>query len=446
MANLLQLPQKTIQFLKRKAYEWGSGGTVRYYGGYPFYFQDKKATLDTNSIVQACLGWEARNFCEPPGAIRNLNSQGTAELEYDHPLVQLFLRPEFEGKMTGRRLFKATLGSRRFDGNAYLDVTPNSLGVPVELRYIPYWSCEPIPTKGTGLLDHYEITMSNGTRETREPDEILHFADGIDDRNPLKGCSALKSAMRFVMTDNEAAAAGQRVMQKLGIVGMFLSPKNGYKIEDSTKRAALTAELNQRFSGEGQGGAMVGSGEFDVSYLGVDASKLGFRDLHRIPEERITAIFGYAAIVIGLGAGLDRSTFANFAEAREAATEQTLVPLWSEIADDITVQLGPRFKLKPNQSFAFDLKNVKILQEDEDKRWGRVGSAYEKGGLKRGEYRTAIGYEAGPEDDVYVQDLQMGGAEQAAKIADSSKARAAQARKMKQGRIQFERIQEEIGA
>ncbi len=438
------LVKLATQYLERKGYEWGTGGTVRYYGGFPFYFQDKKATLETNSIVQACIGWEARNFCEPPGAIATLNSQGTADLEYDHPLVGLFRRPEFEGKMTGRRLYKALLASRRFDGNGYLDLVPDRTGRPVEARHIPYWAIEPIPMKGSGILDHYEINMSDGTKEFRDPDKVFHTADGIDDRNPLKGCSALKSAMRFVMTDNEAAAAGQQVMSKLGIIGMFVSPKNGYKFDNKTNRDSLAAELNQRFAGEGRGGALVGSGEFDVNYLGVDASKLGFRDLHRIPEERITAIFGYAAIVIGLGAGLDRSTFANFAEAREAATEQTLVPLWSEIGDDITVQLGPAFGLKPNQSFTFDLKNVKILQEDEDKRWGRVGQAYDRGGIKRSEYRTAIGYESAAEDEVYKTDLMAGGADEAAKNSDTAKMMRQIKRKNRASRQIHEAIQAEI--
>jgi HK97 family phage portal protein len=443
MVKLLQqVPKKLFEFLHRKSHEWKYGGTVRWYGGYPFYFQDKKANLDTNSIIQACMGWEARNFCEPPGALRTLSSKGTPDLTYDHPLVNLFLRPEPEGKMTGRRLLKALLASRRLDGNGYFDIIPDRTGKPAELRYIPYWAIEPIAAKGSGVLDHYEITLSDGTRQNRDPEAIFHTADGIDDRNPLKGCSALKSAMRFVMTDNEAAAAGQQIMSKLGVIGLFVSPKNGYKIENKNNRDAFAAELNQRFAGEGKGGALVGSGEFDVTYLGVDASKLGFRDLHRIPEERITAIFGYAAIVIGLGAGLDRSTFANFAEAREAATEQTLVPLWAEIADEITVQLGPRFKLKPNESFTYDLKNVKILQEDEDKRWNRVGGAFEKGGITRAEYRTAIGYEASPEDEVYIHDIQSGGEGEAAKNADTAKMMRFLKRRSRQARSDFERIQE----
>lgn len=445
MVKVLKLPEKAIRFFKAKAYQWGSGGGVAWYGGYPYFFQDKKVRLENNTVIQACIGWESRNFCEPPGCIQTLSPSGEIETEFDHDLAQLFRRPEPEGKMTGRRLMKALLASRRLDGNGYLDVVrTEQTKKPVELRFIPPWAVKPIAAKGTGLLDHYEITLKGGKVDTREIDEIFHTSDGIDEREPLKGCSALKTAMRLVMTDTAATESAERMIRNLGVVGLALSPKNGHTIKDDATRKALAQELTQRFAGEGQGSAFVGSGEFELQYYGTDASKLGFREMHRIPEERITAIFGYAAIVIGLGAGLDRSTFANFSEAREAATEQTLVPLWSELADDITVQLGPQFGLKPNQSFAYDLKNVKILQEDEDKRWGRLGTAFQHGGIKRSEYRTAIGYEASAEDELYIQDIYGGGQGDTQKNAETAKLMRQIKRRSHDSRAVFEAIQAEL--
>lgn len=431
MVKLLQRVQNGFAaFLGTKTYDNWSSGSVRWYGGYPYYFADKKTTLDANTIIQACLGWEARNFCEPPVCIQTLAKSGEIEKNFDHPLCELMRRPEPEGKMTGRRLIKAILASRRLDGNAYIDITASKTGKPAELRFIPHWCVEPIPVKGSNLLSHYEIRMRDGTVQPRNPEDIVHFADGIDPSNPLKGCSALKSAMRLVMTDNAATASGERIMRNLGIIGLMVSPdEEKTEIKEETRKL-LTAQLNQQFGGEAQGSSYVASRKLKVDYMGTDASKLGFREMHRVPEERITAIFGYAAIVIGLGAGLDRSTFANFAEAREAATEQTLVPLWTEIADDITVQLGPRFGLAPGESFAYDLTNVKILQEDEDKRWSRLGTAFEKGGIKRSEYRRAIGYEATPEDEVYFTDVQSGTQAPLKALKDEIKIRAQERRRV----------------
>jgi hypothetical protein len=46
-------------------------------------------------------------------------------------------------------------------------------------------------------------------------------------------------------------------------------------------------------------------------------------------------------VVAGLGAGLDRSTFTNMAEAREAAYEQAIIPTQRILGEDIRFQLLP---------------------------------------------------------------------------------------------------------
>lgn len=395
---------KILESIRQKAYDWIVGGRqIVWQNGYPNYIGATNDELDSNTIIHACLGWVCRNYFEPDLVIETTDSQGmSGELDRLHPMTRLLARPN-PGKMSGRRLWKATLISRYLDGNAYWDVHKDRTGTPTEIYYVPHWAIEPVPENGdANKLKHYKITLRNGTQVIREPDEIVHFADGIDGLNPLKGFSPLKSAIRQVMTDNAASAYSDRVMRNLGVIGLMVSPASGQTISEANRKL-LTSELNQRFTGEGQGSSFVASGEVKVDHIGVDPSKMMVKDIHRIPEERITAIFGLAAIVAGMGAGLDRSTFANMSEAREAATEQLLVPLWSELDEDLTIQLGPMFDLAENQRVARDLSSVAILQEDQNKLWERVGNAYQKGGIKRSEFRAALGFEFDAEDEIYFQ-------------------------------------------
>jgi hypothetical protein len=114
----------------------------------------------------------------------------------------------------------------------------------------------------------------------------------------------------------------------------------------------------------------------EVSKFGFSPEELNLQALRRIPEERVTAALGVAAIVAGLGAGLDRSTFTNFAEAREAAYEEKIVPTQRQIADDIWKQLLPEFEDVPDEfDCDFDLSRVRVLMGDQNalaQRWSTI--------------------------------------------------------------------------
>jgi hypothetical protein len=126
--------------------------------------------------------------------------------------------------------------------------------------------------------------------------------------------------------------------------------------------------------------------------------------LHRIPEERISAVMGVPAIIAGLGAGLDRSTLANTREMGEMFTERKLVPQWRADAAKLNVSLKPDFTDDRDISIAFDQKNVRALQEDENDKFERLKKATgEKAFMKRNEARAEIGLD--PLDEWEEEDL-----------------------------------------
>jgi phage portal protein BeeE len=107
----------------------------------------------------------------------------------------------------------------------------------------------------------------------------------------------------------------------------------------------------------------------------------------------LPAVYGIPAIVAGLGAGLDRSTFANFKEARESAYESFLVPMWRTITQQLTHKLLPAFGEDPNLvRFHFDTSEVRALGENENERHERIRADYEKGLIKLNEARVQLGF------------------------------------------------------
>jgi hypothetical protein len=133
------------------------------------------------------------------------------------------------------------------------------------------------------------------------------------------------------------------------------------------------------------------------------------RNLRRIPEERVTAVLGVPAIVAGLGAGLDRSTFANFAEAREAAYESLIIPIQRLLAAEVQAQLLPEFERDFRRfRVGFDLTNVRVLQEDTNSAAQRWETLVRAGIATRAEARAYFGL---PVDDaadrVYLMPLNV---------------------------------------
>jgi hypothetical protein len=120
---------------------------------------------------------------------------------------------------------------------------------------------------------------------------------------------------------------------------------------------------------------------------------MDMKTLHRVPEERISAVLGVPAIVAGLGAGLDRSTYSNVREAREMFTEAKLLPLWRFIAGEITRQLVPDFTSDASIVVDFDTGEVRALADDLNAEAERLKTLVEAGIISTDEARAEIGYE-----------------------------------------------------
>jgi hypothetical protein len=140
-----------------------------------------------------------------------------------------------------------------------------------------------------------------------------------------------------------------------------------------------------------------------VDVLSFSPEKMNLKDMRRVPEERITATLGIPAIVVGLGAGLDRSTFANYAEARESAYESFIIPNQRRFAADLKSQLLPDFGDTAGVAIQFDTSGVRVLQDDENAKAQRWINLVNGGLAMVSEGRNAVGLPVEPEHDVFLR-------------------------------------------
>jgi hypothetical protein len=192
---------------------------------------------------------------------------------------------------------------------------------------------------------------------------------------------------------------------------VILSPKDTGSASANrlTDPEGVKQQFMLKFGGDKRGEPLVLTSPTDVTTLSFNPQQLALKDLRRIPEERVSAILGVAAIVAGLGAGLDRATYANYGEAREASYQEGIIPTHRTFDADYKVQLLNEFVGDPrNYVVDHDYSEVKALQEDQVKLWDRNTKALISGGITRRVFKLHIGEEPDETDDVYYLPIALG--------------------------------------
>jgi HK97 family phage portal protein len=363
---------------------------------------DWAAQIDAggSSIVMACVLWLCRTFPEAPLRVQTIASDGALAPADGHPLVQLLARPN--PFYSGVLLWWGTLCDWTISGNSYWIKIRSGAGRPVQLWWVPSPMIEPKwPDDGSAFISHYEYKPDAGKVPIRLAfDDVVHFRYGLDPLNMRKGLSPVGSLLREIFTDEEASAYVATMLRNLGVPGAMISPGDDSEISQADAEL-IKAEYIQRFGGDNRGLPMVLPGRAKVDILGFSPQQMDVKALRRVPEERVTAIFGTPAVVVGLGAGLDRSTFANFAEAREAAYESNVIPTQRLMSEELSTQLLPDFADPARTVLDFDLSKVRVLQPDQDKLHARARENLKAGLLSLNQSREMIGQEALKQGDVY---------------------------------------------
>lgn len=355
-----------------------------------------------SSTVMAPLLWIARNFPEAPTALWQVSEDGQKTQVYDHEMLRLLRKPN--NFYTGRIMWMATITSWNVDGNAYWLKLRNGTGRVVELWWIPHWLISP-KGNATEFISHYEYRPSGETFDLRRED-VVHFRFGLDSDNPLLGYAPLRSVLREVYTDDEAANFTASLLRNMGVPGLIVSPDSERFLPNQEQADATKAYLRSAVTGDRRGEPIVMSAPTKIEQFGFSPEQLNLRDLRRIPEERVSAVLGVPAIVAGLGAGLERSTFTNMGEAREMAYESNIIPSQGILSEDIVLQLLPDFEGDPFMwRFGFDLSEVRVLQEDLYRQAQRLDLGYRGGWVRRAEARREMGLPVEDSDEVYMQPL-----------------------------------------
>lgn len=352
---------------------------------------DQEAQIDKSDIVFACIAKIVSAAQEATLQIGKETEPGkpeSFEADTTHPFNALIKQP-----------------NKRMDGNAYLGVVISHLWLTgesytLELRddddqvaglvpVPPSW-VEEMKNQTTGEQIGWYIRQKNGRLEVPLEDMTRIYNPHPSD--PSKPLSRLQAASQRVQVDEETGRYTAEMLVNAAVPSLVLKQPGGW-----TEKEKKDARQKLRdIAGKGnRGGYLFLSGEEAAADLLAPWKDIDLPGLTSLDETRICAVMGVPPIVIGLRSGLERSTFSNYGEARQAFFRETMISAWRNLESAFTKGFIVDEKgADKSLIFRFDLSSILELQEDANDRAERAVKLFAGSIITRNEARQLAGFES----------------------------------------------------
>lgn len=385
------------------SYLWPGNGTpdTRYdFGGVA-------GELHRNSAVMACIAWMQRTYPEAKVQVTKPTEDGDREPIPDHPMAQLVSNPN--PFYSGDLLLQATVLDYVVSGNAYWLKArgSNGKGTVKELYHRSHRQMRPYRDQGSpNFIDGYLYSPTGGQPIRIPREDVIHFRFGLNPDNPMEGFSPLLTGTREVATDNEGNTYTATILRNMGIVSGVFSNKSPETFEFSEEKRRLLKDMYRaQVTGDARAEVLCIDGPIEYKSYGQSPEQMALSTIRNLPEDRICALLGLSAMVVGLTAGGLHRSYANYAEAREAAIEGNMLPTLKMFDQELDNQLlytdfDPRRTLKTER----DYSDIRALQPDEDAIHQRAREDYAAGLITRNQARAMIGQDEDADGDAYITD------------------------------------------
>ena len=354
-----------------------------------------------NSAVFACLALKAKAFQEAPLRMFRYLGDGTEEWLDQHPLMELLADPHPSLSQPEFNFWISTCLDTA--GEAFLRKIRNRAGQVVQL-----WPLSPMavtpettePDRQRGVfISHYVVDDGKDSRLELPVEDVVHFRNGVDDADHRRGLSPLRRLLREVASDEEATRFLEDLLANFAVASLAVTvPPGPVLTEEQAKQ--IRDRLREDYGGRqrNRGHVAVVANGATLSQVGFTPQQLDLKTAHYIPESRICAVLGVPAMLVGFSVGLEHTIYNNMEQAQEHLYEQTIIPLWRQVAATYTKQLlRPDYTQDRSYRLRYDLMDGRSLQEDEDAKWARLSVAVEKGWITKDEARADVGLDPLPD-------------------------------------------------
>jgi HK97 family phage portal protein len=373
-----------------------------------------------NATVFACMTVLSWAFPEPELWPWERGDRNEYRILQGHPLRALMRQPNLD--MGEVELFQFAITYAPLGGNAYFWKQRDQAERVKALWPLHDGQITPVPgmTTSEGFTAYYVLDVP-GDNEQYNPfgldrhddmpgvaipkSEMIHWKWMIDPSHPHRGMGALEASAGDVAVGNEIRDYIYSFLKNDATPPIVVTLVEGDELTEG-KAERLREQWIQSGGGDKRGMPRFLEAGMGVEQLMFSLREMEFGELRDGPDSSICMGFHIHPSVVGTLAGLSSSTFSSdYSEANKALAEQTLIPLWRSLASEFEQSLTGEIGYGDDLVVRFDLSQVRALQESEKDIEERLGSAFDRGGITRAEYRRGMGYDADEADEVYKENL-----------------------------------------
>lgn len=339
----------------------------------------------TDSNVATVLRLITGAICWLPfKVVEVVDTAGGREFEDydDHPIIELLENPNpyhSRSELMTHRIQSAVLA-----GNSFATIELKG-GVPAEI-YPVQTPRVSIKTDGRGFPRAYVIDANSPNETIVELNEMEHVRlYNVND--PFFGRSGVSPLRLQILMDYYADRHNLNFFKNNGVPGAMFTPKVPIQKEQASQIKDAWDKQNKGM--EKAHGTFINPVPGDLHVYKSPLEDANFMQLYRMNREKVYSVFGIPPSVGGV---YEYANYANAAIQERTYWENTIIPLLNIISEAVTRRLilpyyGKGFVL------AFNLTNVKALQEDQLKK-AQVDSIYVRSNiLTINEVRNEMGRE-----------------------------------------------------
>ena len=345
-----------------------------------------------NAIVYRCINEISNNASR----VKINLFRGDQELD-NHPLLDLLYNPS--PTMSQVEWFQALYSYLLISGNNYMlsvggdntpptelyNLRPDRMKIRSGTRAMPV--AYDYMLKGQ-IVESYIVDQATGGSKVKH----IKLFNPLDD---YYGMSPMQASSVDIDQHNLANKHNVNLLQNgarpSGAVIFNPKDETGGNVQLSdVQRNQLMNDVNQRFSGTGNAGKpMLLEGDFEWKEMGLSPKDMDFIQLKNMSAKDIALVYGVPSQLIGIP---DSQTYSNFAEAKLALYNETIIPLLDRIQGDLNEWLVPMFN-EQGLELRYDIDSIPAMAEQRKRVFESVSAGVKDGILTRNEAREQLGYE-----------------------------------------------------
>ncbi len=295
-----------------------------------------------------------------------------------HPILDILNYPN--PHTNGSLLFESIISYKLISGNSFVLAVTDGNGTPKEL-YTLRPDRVSISTDKNGYVNNY--IYNAGSKEIKYPVDritgksvILHYKNF----NPLNdhfGLSPIEAAAYSIDQHNAAAKWNQALLQNgakpSGALIVKSASDGGMGSLSEEQFLRIKNQIEDQYSGYNNAGRpMLLEGGLDWKEMSISPKDMDFLESKSMAAREIALAFGVPPQLLGIPGD---NTYSNFAEAKLALWEHTIMPMMDDLCDALNRWLVPMFKKSENLFVTYDAENISALTPRREAFWTRINNA-----------------------------------------------------------------------